>query len=187
MAKPSNQEPEITFPPFAPELKLKRRSPEKKSAAKSAAERTRPEVVQPAKPAAESPAEPTPANAASKQSGAEEIGGDDSLQIAWEQLHRARALFESEQEGVQQVRIGQRDFEHELKRREAEVAAREAAVTAREQAVAEREAIIASATPPAESAPAAAEESVVARLTKGPFAIARSVLGPKEKSPPDQP
>ena len=120
---------------------------------------------------------------------AEPLGNESTLQTGWEQLHRARALLESEQENLRLVRAGQRDFDEQLKRREAALLAREEAVTAREQVVAEREAKIASATPPATPAPesAPAEESVVARLTRAPFAIARSVLGPKEKSGPDQP
>jgi hypothetical protein len=194
----------ITFPPFAPKLKLERR-PTDKWAANLAEERTRLEGEQGTlrereqnlqkqeerlrKIEKDMPPRDAPAAAAPKQvtaapfhrpGSAEPFGGDQALHLGWDQLHRARGLFESEQEGLRRDRAGLRQFAEELKVREAKLDAREESVALREQAVADREATLAATPPPAEAAPAPAEESTVARLTKAPFAIARSVLGPKK-------
>jgi hypothetical protein len=175
----------ITFPPFAPKLKLERR-PTDKGTGDLAEERSLEKELPPRdERAAAPPAAPKQATTApffQRPGSSEPFGGDTALQSGWDQLHRARALFESEQEGLRRDRAGLRQFSEELKIREAKLDAREESIALREQVLTEREAALAAApaTPPPDTTPAPTEESAVARLTKAPFAIARSVLGPKK-------
>jgi len=103
---------------------------------------------------------------------------DPALQTAWEKLHRARELFESEQTHMRDERIMISEKENDMKRRERIVAEREARVTERERLLVE-----ATGTPEtAEAQPIAGEHtmSAVTRLTRAPFNIARSVFGGKK-------
>lgn len=190
----------ITFPPFAPKLKLERK-PAEKGAANLAegqgALREREQALQKQEegqrnrekenpvrpePAAASPSASRPVTAAPFQrpGSVQPFADDGALHMGWDQLHRARALFESEQDALRRDRAGLRQFSDELKVREAKLEARAESVTLREQAVAERETALAATTPP-DAPPVHTEESAVARLTRAPFAIARSVLGPKKE------
>ena len=91
------------------------------------------------------------------------------LQTGWEQLKRARALLEAEQRELRDQRLALRELEVQVTRREA-------AATAREHTLAQREARVAAAE--AAQVPEPAEsESVMARMTRAPFGIARSVFG----------
>ncbi len=102
------------------------------------------------------------------------VGDENALQAAWEKLHRAREILEAEQSHLRDERLALRDQQQEMK-------ARETAVTAREESVGEREQLIADATAPSNQ-PVASEHtmSVVTRLTRGPFDMARSVFGGKK-------
>lgn len=100
------------------------------------------------------------------------FGEDSALQLAWEKLHRARELLEAEQTHLRVDRIALRDQQEALK-------CKEEALARREAKLAEREALVAAATPAA-AANGHAGESAVARLTRGPFDIARSVLRGKK-------
>lgn len=97
---------------------------------------------------------------------------DPALQAAWEKLHRAREIFESEQKNLRDDRVSIREQEVMVKQRLEEIDTREASI-------AEREAVLAAATP----APRAADESpmsAVARFTRSPIDLARSVFGGKK-------
>jgi hypothetical protein len=98
---------------------------------------------------------------------------DAALQAAWEKLHRARELFEAEQNHMRDDRIVLMDQLNELKRREE-------AVTAREAHVAELEKMLLAAAPVAQPIASEHTMSAVARLTTAPFAMARSVFGGKK-------
>ncbi len=102
--------------------------------------------------------------------------GDSALQAAWGKLHRARELFESEQTHSRDERIATQERENEIKRREKNVAERELRVAERERALLE------SAVLAKTEQPIAAEQtmSTVARLTRSPFDMARSVFGGKK-------
>ena len=102
--------------------------------------------------------------------------GDTALQASWEKLHRARELLEAEQNHLRDERIQRADWESNLK-------SREDAVAEREERVAERERLLAEAVGSNDAAqPVAGEHtlSAVARLTTGPFAMARAVFGGKK-------
>jgi hypothetical protein len=101
---------------------------------------------------------------------------DAALQIAWEKLHRAREILEAEQTHMRDERIVLHEQQAEMKRREDAVAVREAHV-------AEREQLIAAAAAPVVMAELAESEhgrSAMARLTRAPFDMARSVFGGKK-------
>jgi len=98
---------------------------------------------------------------------------DAALQAAWDKLHRARELLESEQTHMRDERITFHEQQKEVKRREDAVAAREAQV-------AELEKIIAAAAPTAEPIASEHTMSAMTRLTRAPFDMARSVFGGKK-------
>lgn len=101
---------------------------------------------------------------------------DAALQAAWEKLHRARELLEAEQHHQRDERMAMTEQAEALKQREERV-------TAREARAAERERLLAAALNTApEAQPVAGEHTIsaVARLTAGPFAMARSVFGGKK-------
>ena len=193
--------PMITFPPMAPVLKLGRshsRPPSEKWAATLAEERRRLEedhealrereanlreyearlralqaeiesgqVAPVAAPRAAKPSFRRPSTEAM-------VGDENALQAAWEKLHRAREILEAEQSHLRDERSGLGGQQQELKQRES-------AVAEREERVGEREQLIADATAPSNQ-PVAGEHtmSVVTRLTRGPFEMARSVFGGKK-------
>jgi hypothetical protein len=99
---------------------------------------------------------------------------DPALQTAWEKLHRAREILEAEQKNLRDDRISMREMELIMKRREEEVAEREARL-------AEREALVVTATKP-RGAHDEHAKSAVARFTRAPFDMARSVFGGKKAS-----
>lgn len=184
----------ITFPPFAPKLKLERRPAEKgePDALREPDENqqrreepprnlAKPSSVRDESAAAAPAAKQVTAAPFQRPGSAEPFGGDQALHMGWDQLHRARALFESEQDAFRRDRAGLRQFDEQLKRREIELDAREESVALREQAIAEREAALAASAASADTPPVHTEESAVARLTRAPFAIAKSVLGPKKQ------
>ncbi len=92
-----------------------------------------------------------------------------TLSSGWEKLHRARELLEAEQVHLREDRQAVRDQEVVLKRREAAVAVREVQLTEREEAMASGQPIAGEHT-----------MTVVTRLTRGPFDLARSVFGGKK-------
>lgn len=103
---------------------------------------------------------------------------DAALQTAWDKLHRARELFESEQRHLRDERIV-------LSEKETDVQHREQAVEARESRVAAREELVTAASPAgpmASDEPVASEPtmSAVTRLTRAPFNLARSVFRGKQ-------
>ncbi|MEY2879006.1 MAG: hypothetical protein RLZZ15_1386 [Verrucomicrobiota bacterium] len=102
--------------------------------------------------------------------------GDGALEAAWERVHRASALIESEQANLRDERIMMREQEQQVQRRTAAVALREQQVAAREKTLATATA----ATPPPQ--PIAGEHTMagIARLTVAPFAMARAVFGGKK-------
>lgn len=100
---------------------------------------------------------------------------DTTLQAAWEKLHRARELLESEQTHMRDERIIIQEKENDMKRREQAVAEREARV-----ADCERLLVEAAEVPPAEPVAAEHTMSAVTRLTRAPFDMARSVFGAKK-------
>ncbi len=194
----------ITFPPAAPSLKLARHSsshsnpPSEKWAATLTEERRRLQEDQDALREREENlrayearlralqaeleaghvAPPVAARATAtpflRPSSRVPFADEAALQLAWEKLHRARELLESEQSHMRDERIVLHDQQAELKERLEAVAAREAHL-------AEREQLIAAATLPVEQ-PVAAEHtmSAITRLTRGPFDMARSVFGGKK-------
>jgi hypothetical protein len=210
MSTPSNppgpKQAGITFPPFPPKLKLERRPTDKSpghvedernrlEGEKHALEDREPDLkkheersraVEQEGPAREETVASSAVSTSApfgqhhRSGSVERDDNDGALQTGWEQLHRARELLEAEQGNVRNERVGLRDFNELLKLREAAVAAREVAVADRERAVAEREAQLAAAAPPPDPAAASTEASAMTRLTRAPFAIARSVLGPKK-------
>jgi hypothetical protein len=193
----------VTFPAPAPELKLPRASAEKWQATLNEERRRLQEDQEAlreresnlreyegrlrawqaeidagrattARPAA--PANPPPAATPSLRPSRAPFNAEDpALQAAWEKVHRARELLEAEQNHLRDDRVAVREQENNLKKREE-------AVTAREALAEEREALIAAAMPEVVARVAAAEqpESTVMRLTRAPFAMARSVFGGKK-------
>jgi hypothetical protein len=99
---------------------------------------------------------------------------DAALQVAWEKLHRAREILESEQRHMSEERVTLRDQQAEVKQRLEELVVREASVVEREQLLA--------AAHSTASEPIASEHtmSAMTRLTRAPFDMARSVFGGKK-------
>ncbi len=186
----------VTFPPAAPELKLPPRASAEKWAATLVEERRRLQEDQDALREREANLRDYEARLRAWQAeidaGREVAGGvgstpvvtvgqrsasrqpcneDPALQMAWEKLHRARELLETEQTHLRDDRIVLRGQEAAMKKREEALDAREARVAAREQLVA------AAAPPPADSE---STVSAVTRLTRAPFDLARSVFGGKK-------
>lgn len=169
-----NTPTQITFPPFQPKLKLARRSADT-TAAPFAVE---PPCSETGASGASSAPENRAADASESQAPffhrpgtAAPMQNDLALQTGWEQLKRARALFEDEQKALRERRMALDELEVKLARREASIAAREQVMREREtQAAAERDA-----------AAATESQSVVTKLTRAPFDLARSVFGGGEK------
>ena len=99
-----------------------------------------------------------------------------ALQAAWEKLHRARELLQSEENHLREERTILLDQQNDLQRRDEAVTAREARVAEREQL------LVAAAAPVVMAEPIAGEHtmSAMTRLTRGPFKMARSVFGGKK-------
>jgi len=98
---------------------------------------------------------------------------DPALEMAWEKLHRARALLEAERNQLCDERLKLRDATAAVQDREERLADREARLIAREQALA--------AAPPAAPAPSAAETPAGATawsLTQAPFRAAKALFRP---------
>jgi hypothetical protein len=91
-------------------------------------------------------------------------------QDAWQKLLRARELLEVEQKNLRDDRISLQGLEEQLKEREARITAREARIAAREQQLAEGKIAGAGKVKPA---------GPLGSLTRGRFALARSVFGAK--------
>lgn len=191
-----NMNTTITFPPVAPALKLSR-APAEKWAATLVEERrrlqedqealrereanlrdyeTRLRVLQ-AEIEAGRPAPPTSARVTAtpflRPSSKAPFMDDAALQAAWEKLHRARELLEAEQSHMRDERISAQGLTAELKRRETAVAAREARMAAQEEVFAANQEA---------REPIASEHtmSVMTRLTRAPFEMARSVFRNKK-------
>lgn len=100
------------------------------------------------------------------------FGDAAALAAGWDKLHRARELLEAEQAHLREERHVQREREAALDQREAAVAAREAFLAERERGA---------ATAADSGEPVAGEHSIstVARITRVPFDMARSVFGGK--------
>ncbi len=194
----------VTFPPAAPTLKLARPSTEKWAASlaeerrrlqedqdalrereatlrdyetrlralQSEIEASRVGVAAPDAPAATS--QPALNAAFQRRSSRVPFGDGAALDAAWEKLHRARELFESEQAHLSEDRVAIHDQQESIKRKAAELAEREARI-------AERETLIAAAM----QQPMAGEHtmSAITRLTTAPFAMARSVFRRKDRAP----
>ncbi len=97
--------------------------------------------------------------------------GQASLQEAWDKLYRARALLEAEQAHLRDDRITlQGEFES-LDQRETALAARELRIMQLESRAALEQ---------AEAEMARESESTIAKLTRAPFDMARSVFGHKK-------
>jgi hypothetical protein len=93
-----------------------------------------------------------------------------SLQTEWDKLIRTRELLDAEQKHFRDDRLVIKAELADLNRRQANLATREAGVAAREERLAGLE--------PAVAEPIAGQHrmSVMTRLTRSPFALARSVL-----------
>jgi len=87
---------------------------------------------------------------------------DESMQAGWDKIYRARSLMEAEQAVLKDERVKQRETAADLERRE--------------QAVGEREARMAEWEQQAATAAAVPEPSAVARLTRAPWQMARTVF-----------
>lgn len=190
----------ITFPPFAPKLKLARRTPESHPADAAVAESQAPFQSDAASQSEQTKLEQgdLPASNAVSQSSTQGFAGrvrltesadsmapfyrpggsstapaqgDFGLQNGWDQLKRARALLEAEQKDLRDQRLSLRELE-------GQVARREMMLKAREQAMEEREAAFRAAQVPAKEE---GSPSAVTRLTRAPFEIARSVFGAGSK------
>jgi len=93
---------------------------------------------------------------------------EGGLQAAWEKVHRSREILEAEQKHLIDDRLLLQEREAALKKREAALALREERLAARELAPPP------AAKPKAKKAPTAME-----KLTRAPFAMAKSVFGAK--------
>lgn len=97
--------------------------------------------------------------------------GHSALQAAWDKLYRARSILEAEQAHLRDDRIAIQGELDALDAREQTVAAHEARIRQIElKAALDRE----------EAEDAKESESTIARLTRAPFDIAKSVFGQKK-------
>jgi uncharacterized protein (DUF3084 family) len=96
--------------------------------------------------------------------------GTASLQEAWDKLYKARAILEAEQNHLRDDRIALQGEIDALAAREQAVAAREARIQQLELAAALERV----------EAEEQREGSAIARLTRAPFQMARSVFGKKD-------
>jgi hypothetical protein len=101
--------------------------------------------------------------------------GPAALQAAWDKLYRARSILEAEQAHLRDDRIALQGEIDALEAREQALATREMRVRHIEiqalQAALDKE----------EAQEEKENASTLAKLTRGPFAIARSVLGKKKE------
>lgn len=97
--------------------------------------------------------------------------GQAALQTAWDKLYRARALLEAEQAHLRDDRIALQGELDALDSRERAIAAHELRIRQIEQQA---------ALAKEEEADAKETESPMARLTRAPFDMARSVFGKKD-------
>jgi hypothetical protein len=97
--------------------------------------------------------------------------GTASLQEAWDKLYKARAILEAEQNHVRDDRIA---LQGEIDG----LAARDHAVSIRELRIRQLE--LNAALDRADEEDAKAEQSTIAKLTRAPFDMARSVFGQKK-------
>jgi hypothetical protein len=97
--------------------------------------------------------------------------GTASLQEAWDKLYKARAILEAEQNHLRDDRIA---LQGEIDG----LASREHAVAVRELRIHQLE--LNAALDRAEEEDARAEQSTIAKLTRAPFDMARSVFGQKK-------
>ena len=102
------------------------------------------------------------------------FGDETALMSAWEKLHRAREILETEQAHVREDRQVIREQSAALKRREAAVIVREEQLTEREARAIEL------LTTPGVVDADEPTLSTVSRLTRFPFEMARSVFGAKK-------
>jgi hypothetical protein len=139
-----------TTAPFRPELSLKRRGQS-------------------------SQYNPTESGSAAPFEGEDQaLHSQAALQAGWDKLYRARAILEAEQAHLRDDRIAIQGELDALDAREQAVAARELRI---EQL--ELKARIAMAEA-AEAAQEKESESTIAKLTRAPFDMARSVFGQKK-------
>ena len=96
--------------------------------------------------------------------------GTASLQEAWDKLYKARSILEAEQMHLRDDRIALQGESEALKAREQSVAARELRIQQME---------LHAALDRADAEAARESESAIARLTRAPFDMARSVFGSK--------
>ena len=103
----------------------------------------------------------------------EELGphGQAALHAAWDKLYRARAILEAEQAHLRDDRIALQGELDALDSRERAIAAHELRIRQSEQQA---------ALAKEEEADAKETESPMARLTRAPFDMARSVFGKKD-------
>jgi hypothetical protein len=97
--------------------------------------------------------------------------GQASLQEAWDKLYRARAILEAEQAHLRDDRIALQGGIESLDNREQALSARETWIRQYESQVALEQ---------AEAEVAKESASTIARLTRAPFDMARSVFGHKK-------
>jgi hypothetical protein len=97
--------------------------------------------------------------------------GTASLQEAWDKLYKARAILEAEQNHLRDDRIALQGEIDGLASREHAVAVRELRI---------RQLELNAALDRAEEEDAKAEQSTIAKLTRAPFDMARSVFGQKK-------
>jgi len=97
--------------------------------------------------------------------------GTVALQEAWDKLYRARSILEAEQTHLRDDRIALQGEMEALRQREQ-------ALANREWYIAEYERLI--ALEKAEAADKLESESTLAKLTRAPFNMARSVFGQKK-------
>jgi hypothetical protein len=97
--------------------------------------------------------------------------GKAALQLAWDKLYRARSILEAEQAHLRDDRLALRAEIEALGDREEAVASREAAIRRLEMQI---------ALDRADAEEAKLSESTLARFTKAPFEMARSVFSSKK-------
>jgi hypothetical protein len=112
---------------------------------------------------------------ASRPSNGSSFLEDPALNAAWEKLHRARELMDSELKNLREEQIALREMESHVRAREESVATREAQLSAGDVVVP----VAASPDVPVDT-PAAQSRSAVTRFTRVPFNMAMSVIRGKK-------
>jgi hypothetical protein len=97
--------------------------------------------------------------------------GMASLQEAWDKLYRARAILEAEMNHLRDDRIALQGEMDQLVAREQQIAAREVRIQQLE---------LSAALEIADAEDARAEQSTIAKISRAPFDMARSVFGKKK-------